>query len=257
MTTGIDPGTGGPEPGAKPRGRFYRLLPGAMAYPFRGLGWAVIVMGAVCFAAADFVASLSVHPGFSLPQVLLRLILTFAAAGYLAAFMLKVLASSAGGDDLPPDWPDLTSPWREFLKPLLLAEGAVVLAFGPAAALVWPEVRAAFGWPATPAGWAALTWAVLYLPMALIGASLYESFAGLNPLLVTAGVVRTSPAYVAAAAMFFLCYAASFVLQRFASAVPLVGSVVAWAVSLYFLMAEMRVLGLLYRTHARRLGWFD
>ncbi len=228
---------------------FYRLLPAVTAYPFRGLGWAAIVAGAVFFWLLDVLSFAPLVGWFA----------SVFASGHLAAFMIKVVGSSAAGQADPPDWPDLTGFVDDILRPLLLLIGACVLGLGPMIALLvrrpglWSEGQ----WSASPAFWAALGWAVLYLPMAIIGVALYDSFAGLNPVKVVVGIVRTLPAYLAAAAMFFLCYCVSAALRRHVSQVPVVGSVVAGAVSLYFILVEMRVLGLLYHTHARRLGWFE
>ncbi|GAG23945.1 unnamed protein product, partial [marine sediment metagenome] len=98
---------------------------------------------------------------------------------------------------------------------------------------------------------------LLYLPMGLIAVALFDSFAALNPVIVVAGIAKTFPAYLLAAAVLFLCYLLSGLLQGFVSSlVPLLGSLVATAVSLYFLMVEMRLLGLLYNTHQHRLKWF-
>jgi hypothetical protein len=38
--------------------------------------------------------------------------------------------------------------------------------------------------------------------------------------------------------------------------IPFLPGLVAWSLFLYCMVAEMRLLGLLYHTHKDRLGWF-
>ena len=71
-------------------------------------------------------------------------------------------------------------------------------------------------------------------------------------------IVMTMPGYLLAAAVLLVCFVLGAVAMVWVTEwVPLIGPLVAWAVCLYFVMVEMRILGLLYRTHARRLGWFE
>ena len=79
-----------PPPEAKAKS-FYALAPGALAYPFRHLGWALVLVGAVVYAA------LSLFTGAGIFGLMLKVLVT----GYVAAFMIKVIA--AAGCDV--NWP--------------------------------------------------------------------------------------------------------------------------------------------------------
>lgn len=246
------PGEG--EQGKRPKS-IYAMLPGAFAYPVKGLGWAVIVAGAVCFWVLFSLLALPVFGCFGI----FKLLLGIGIGGYLCAYMIKIIGSSAAGREEPPDWPDLTGFWDDILRPLLLVVTTALFSFLPLIARV-----VAFEWsagddvscPRDGVYWICLVWGLLYLPMGLIAVALFDSFTALNPLLVVRGILKTLPAYLVAAGIFLLCYVVSGWLQELISAaVPVVGSLIAGVVALYFLMVEMHVLGLIYCTHAKRLGW--
>lgn len=248
-------GRGGPEQEAKPPESIYARLPEAFAYPFKGLGWAVIAAGAVFFWVLN---SLLVLPSIGYFGIF-KLLLAIAMGGYLCAYMIRVIGASAAGREELPDWPELTSFWDDIFRPLLLVASTALFSFLP---LIVRLVAAWWGAdddaapPRDGLYWLCLAWGLMYLPMGLIAVALFDSLTALNPLLVIGGILKTLPAYLFAAALFFLCYFVSGWLQELISAVvPVLGSLIAGAVALYFLMVEMHVLGLIYNTHAKRLGW--
>ncbi len=217
----------------------------AFAYPFRGLGWATILAGALFFWVCKIIAAMSCS-GF---------LLTGLVAGYLASYMFKMIGSSAGGDDAPPDWPDFADLVDDILRPMSRVGGAVVFSFGPliVAYVLWHD---ADGGLDPRLLWWLLAFAALYLPMSLLAVTVLDSVGALNPVTVIGGILRVGPAYLLAVGVLLACFWASASLQQTASNyVPYVGSLLAVAVSLYFLMVEMHVLGLLYRCYEQRLGW--
>ncbi|KPK86395.1 MAG: hypothetical protein AMJ81_01395 [Phycisphaerae bacterium SM23_33] len=253
---------GGPGEAAlveRPKKSFYGRLPGAFAYPFKGMGWAIILAGAACYWLLNRLSSLPAFGYFFIFQVMLAV----CAAGYLAAYMIKIIGASAGGGDAPPDWPDVTDFWDDIFRPMFLLIGAIVVSFLPL--IVYVIVSR--NWQASGAAFCALlAWGFLYLPMVLLAAALFDSAAALNPVRVLLGIARTCPAYLLVAVLFYVIVALGLLTQVGASRIvtvigpvkaPLIGPFVAGAVGLYLLMVQMHLLGLLYHTHARRLAWFE
>lgn len=228
---------------------FLAALPGVAVYPFKGLGWAAVVAGAVFFYVLNLIARFSV----------LGWILSLAVGGYLAAFMIRILGASAAGEDAVPDWPNPSGFWDDLLRPFLLLVAAGLISFLPLVVYVaiwyrdWPDM--AFSWRLV---FGLLALGVLYLPMALIAAALYESFEALNPVRVFGGIVKTMPVYLVATATLGGVFVLEAVAETYLSdSVPVLGPLAAGALSLYAIMVEMRILGLLYLTHRKRLGWFE
>jgi len=231
----------------KPR-PFLARLPGAFVYPFRGLGWAMILIAGSLLWLLP--AATVVIP---LPYLDKAVAAVFWA--YLSAYVFKVIGSCAKGEDAPPDWPDVMDLVGEILRPLLWVVAAAVVSFGPVGVYLgrhsW-ELNFGDG-----LFWALLAWGVLYFPMGLLAVALHGSVGALNPFLVLRGIVKVGTGYLAVVVGFFAALASSFLLRRFMSGVPVVGQFASGAVTVYFLMAAMRILGLLYQAHAKRLGWFS
>lgn len=225
---------------------FIAALPDTLIYPFRGIGWAAILAGAVFFFLMGVVAS----------SPFLGWVVGIIAGGYLAAYMIKILGASAAGDDRLPDWPEVTDWWQDLVCPLGLLVATVAASFLPLILYYVGHARARNWDPAVMQGLIAL--GALYLPMALVSVALSQTVEALNPVRVVVGIVKTMPAYLLATAVLAGTYLFSGRIQtHLAGSVPVLGSLAAGAVSLYATMVEMRILGLLYYTHRKRLGWFE
>lgn len=157
------------------------------------------------------------------------------------------------------EWPTPTDILQEILLPAFQLLVCVLASFRPAIGLaVW---AAADGHPALAVGAAlALLYGCLYFPMAFLAVAMFDSAAGVNPLLVVPSIGRVFGRYVVACVVLGLVVAAhqglTLVLE-WVSPVPLVPGVIASMLSLYFLLVESRLLGLLYWTSSRTLGWFE
>ena len=257
-TERASPPPGSPEEAPK---SFLATLPEAFVYPFRGLGWAVMIAGAVAFWAlgwigarvGSFAGSLISLPGVgSAIAAVVGLLTTI----YLCAYMLEVIGSSAKGDEAPPDWPEITYPWANVVQPTLLVIANAVFAFAP---VILYRLACHYGCQYVGAvSWALVALGCVYLPMGLLAVALYRSAAGLNPFVILRGIVKVGPAYLVAVVAFFANVAAAVVLQVWlAGTIPHVGSILAGAVVLYLLLAVMRIVGMLYGAYEKRLGWFD
>ena len=80
------------------------------------MGWAVIAAGAVCLWVLNAVLALPVSGYF----IIFKVLLAAGIAGYLSAYMIRIIGSSADGREELPDWPELTNFWDDILRPLLL-----------------------------------------------------------------------------------------------------------------------------------------
>lgn len=236
-------------------GNFFSHAPGAFTFPFKGNGLYILMIGAVCMAALDFAGSFS-------------LFAKIFGTGYLYAFMQKIIQCTANGEELPPAWPDFSGFWEDILLPYLQLLGCVAFCFGPAIALNlslgwWdPLTGVLTGTAPDPFRLTVVLLALLtgaaYFPMALLAVSMFDSLAGLNPMLVIPSVFKAKMEYL----VVLLVSAGVFVMVIVKAVaviyipIPILPSLVSAGLSLYLFMVEVRLLGLLYRAKRHELGWF-
>lgn len=224
---------------------FFRELPRTFAYPLRGRGKSLIIGGAVFLWVAGLLSWVP-FAGFAIVLIV---------AGYLCAYTLKVIGSSAGGDREPPDWPDMSRMWEDVIQPLLLVVSAAAVSFLP---LLIHQIVFGFSihWN-EPGFWACVGFAIMYMPMAMTGVSLFDSFWGLNPLIVFGAILKIPVAYLTACSILlvnFIGYA--IVLKYVVPAVPVFGSFIGYVIYLYILLLQAHICGLIYCCHERRIAWF-
>ena len=233
---------------------FLAQLPGAFVYPLRGGGKSLIIAGGVFFGLLDFVRWIVGLLPVPFLSIVARVALGIIAC-ILPAYVLEVIGRSAAGEDEPPGWPPIAD-WREDLvRPALLILAAVAVSVLPAVAC---RIALAQEWmhSSTPT-WIFVGVAVLHLPMALLAVALFQGVAGLNPLVVFPAIGRTAPAYLVACATLAGIAGIWIVVVRFLSVpIPGLGAVAPAAISIFLLMIQMRILGLMYNTYEQRLGWF-
>jgi hypothetical protein len=236
----------------EPRERtFSQGLAGAFNYPFRAGGGALLVAGAVALTVTDYAALIAGY-AFLLGLVAL-LILAIGVTGYLFAFIKNVVASSAGGDETMPGWPEAASP-ADFVGPFLQFLALVLFCFGPFIAWrIWS--------PDWGGVWVSLLLAAggaFYFPMALLAVSMGDSIGGVNPALVLPSILRILNHYVVA----FLLVLGVMVLQTASEwfmeliPVPIVPTLLTEFITLYLMVVSARVLGLMYYVNREKLCWF-
>ena len=164
---------------------FYRQLPGALAYPFKRNGIILLVIGAIVFLVLEFLS------GFSW-------ILSIITTGYLFAYMQKIIAHSAQGEDEMPDFPEFSEWWSDIILPFLLFTGTALVSFAPAIATFYLMRENETLWPALIA---ALIFGAIYFPMALLAVAVSDNFLALSPHIVVPSMFRVLVPYLVACIM--------------------------------------------------------
>ena len=222
----------------------------AFVYPFKGSGIFLLIAATAVFSV------LSLLSWFVCAMQLLKMLLT----GYLCAYYISVIASSAAGEEELPDWPDFTSLWDDILRPGLLIAAALLVSFAPL--LVYGRSRGSWflflnadlmGYE----GAALVVWGLLYLPMSLVAIALFDSVAALNPVTIIGAIAKIPLRYLLACVLFLVVYLVNVLAAVLMLLVPILGMAIQIFFSLYMMLVAMRILGLIYHANARKLGWFE
>lgn len=231
---------------SKPRGTTGDLadeLRTAFSYPFADGGWMALVAGALMGGIGLFVLR------FGIFMLVLVIPLFLAMVGYLWTWLLQIVSSTAYGEDSLPDWPDFTSVRDSALRALVLFL-LVLLCLTPAIGAWYLGLRT------RPALLGAFLLGCCYFPMGMLTLSMAESLAALNPLIVIPSIFKVGRGYLLAIAALVGVMVVRLLVQTALGHIPLLGAFVLGGASLYFLVVQARIVGLLYRVYERDLGWF-
>lgn len=239
---------------------FHQQLKGVFRYPFSKGGLAMLIIGTLLFCTLDFLVTWGWKMRFIMLKVIpyVGIIATF-SAGYLCAYLQKILQATAQGEDDVPGWPEFSQWWDDIVAPFRLVVVSFVASFGPAFAYMIlhaandTEMSLTILFPLFALGF-------LYFPMALLAAAMSNNWFAVNPLVVLPAITRLNLQYVLATAVFFALVLARFLSEALLHAVlpiPVLPTLISSFLALYFLAVEVRLLGLLYYTNRKRLGWFS
>jgi hypothetical protein len=216
---------------------FFSQLAGAFAYPLRGGGLWMLLVGGVVLTGAQFVATF----------VWFGLIALVCIMAYVAAFMVKIIRYSASGEPDPPPWPDLGG--EELFRPFFLLLAVWLLYSLPG--IVAQAVDA------NPVAVLALYLAgSFFLPMAATVVAMANSFLALNPVLVVRSILKVPLEYLVVIVFLVVVVSLRGVVGNLLEGNILIRLTLGTAVGLYFLMVQMRMLGVMYRANEEKLGWF-
>lgn len=224
---------------------FGQRLLHAWRYPLRGQGWAIILTGGIVFWALLSVA------GF-IPIPFVGLIVAIGAAGYFCAYLFNVVGESAAGRPELPPWTGLTSLWDDVFRPFLMMIGVGILCYAPS--IGWTYWQGEVG----PVGTALDVLGTIYFPMALLSVALHDDLGGLSPHLVLPAILRVPVDYFLTCLGLAVIYFGLFPLQiALSEAVPILGGLIGWIVTLYLVVLEMHIIGTLYHANPHAIGWFE
>lgn len=219
---------------------FWSALARAPVYPFRGIGWVILITGTPLFTALTAAIPVVVVIPFFAGVALTLLVFLF-LGGFYWSYLFSIVSESLMGKDTPPGWPQFGR--DEIILPFLRLIAASFVAGLPAGIA---------GWQGAPPGavLALFGAGMFYMPMAIACIAIYGTVRAINPLLVFRAIIRMPVHYLATLVALALGLGAYQLTQQvlFASS-PLLAFVAAWFVILYFGMVLMRMLGALCRAH--------
>jgi hypothetical protein len=226
----------------------------ALVYPFHG--WGLVALGVGTF----LVGLLEFGLVFLISYVAVMLVY-----GYACNYLFDVVLTTANGEDAPPGFPDFTHWWEDILRPILLVVSTTLLCFVPSFLyFVWYLWHCWYeGWVPDPSeptcavgvlGLALLS--SLYYPMALLAVVMHDARRAADPRLVIPAIARVLRPYLTVCGFMVLTGLVRVGFRAVFTGDSLLAHFTAVLLSLWGAMASMRLLGLLYRAHQEKLGWF-
>jgi hypothetical protein len=233
---------------------FYRSLPRTLLYSLNKRGMFLLALGAGFFLIMALTVKMALFFRLSLVGLLLQITIFVFTYGYLFAYIQRIVSASAHGEDDLPDFPDITEFASDILRPFLLFAGTFVVSFAPAIAVaifMRESEMILFAVIAT------IGLGIFYFPMALLAVAVTDNFLALSPHVVVPSIVRVLPPYLLACVVLGVLVTIRFGIAWLMELVPvpILPSVIDGFVSLYLLVVEMRILGLMFRSYRARLGW--
>ncbi len=242
-------------PQAKRAQTFFEMLPQAFLYPLKRDGLIMLVSGTVFFGFLDAIVGGPHMGGFFVGANVL--IVQLFALGYLIAYMKAIVAVSAYGDEHMPKWPDFGEFYDDILHPILLMGTCLLLCFAPVLAYMYYVDYDLPGWEQL--GFVALiVLGCAALPMCMLATFLHETVFALNPLVLVVTVFRVPAEYMVACVVLGLLVGLRFLsgyVTALAHVIPVLPQVLDGFISLYLVSVEMRVIGLIFYTKRKQLGW--
>lgn len=234
---------------------FFGALPGMFAFPLRGGGLTFLICGSLVLAFLDF---LRLYGG--LFAVGLHVIYW----GYLFSFMQRLVQTAAQGSDEWTNWTMVTDFFQDIIQPFLQILIVTIVCFAPAWFL-------AFKWDIdlmAPAGvdtgklaiyGATLLAGAIYYPMSVLAVSMFDTVAALNPLVVVPAMFRAAKEYLTVLVLMGVVVGVKLGGEYAAVQlkIPFLPALVAAVLGLYFLIVQMRMLGLMYFARREDIGWFN
>ena len=227
----------------------------ALVYPFRGWGLLVLGVGTFLIGLLEFVGLV-----FLIIYVVMMLVY-----GYVCNYLFEVVLTTANGEDTPPGFPDFTDWWDDILHLILLVVSTTLLCFVPSFLyFLWYLWHCWYeGWVPDPSeptcavgvlGLALLS--LLYYPMALLAVVMHNTGGAADPRLVIPAIARVLRPYLTVCGFMVLTRLVGMAFRALFTGHSLTVHFIPVFLSLWGAMASMRLLGLLYRAHQKKLGWF-
>jgi hypothetical protein len=263
-------------PVTPPTKTFYQSIPGAFAYPLKGMGFIPLAVGSVLFLAfnllpillrlAEYLAVSGGHGQgirlffrtvFAGGFFGIGIIFNALCTGYVFLFMQTIISTSANGEDRMPLYPPFESWWYDAVEPYFRLLVLLACCLAPAVlcssylgpdAQVFTLVLGFLGF--------------CYFPMALLAVSVCDSMRAMHPRIVIPSICRVPVEYGVYCLLFIVLMVVTVWSPRWIREIPVLllrfPIYQLLAVQFFFLYisaVEMRLLGLLYHTGRQRLAW--
>lgn len=233
---------------------FLASVPGAFIYPFRGTGVLILIFSTLLFAALG--ARMS-----GIFSILIKL----GAIGYLFSYMQNIIHATANEEAEMPELPGMDDLFGGFVRLV----GTVIMSFGLALGLM----AAILGGVEIPVSAIILAMILgcLYFPMAFLAVAMKDNVLACNPLVIVPSILRVPGQYAVAVVIFIAIFgikeigdlvsagfgSVTFTTTDISVLLMSFGVRIIWSfISIYLLVVNIRIMGLLYLTQKEKLGWY-
>lgn len=242
---------------------FFKRIPWAFAYPFRGAGVFLVMVGIIISSSLKYGALMISLGRFWM--LVCGVIMQIIAGGYLFTFLQAIIHSTAAGDREMPELPGMSNFLEDILLPFFRLLGLTLICFGPAVAVGLAGVPA-------PAIYATAILGALYFPMAFLAVAILDSVGAANPLVVMPSILKVPLEYVVTLVLLavvfglrplgdFLIGAAfpkSLNTTSMSELLAYLGANAFWGfMRFYLLIVAVHILALLYVAKKDKLAWLD
>jgi hypothetical protein len=250
---------------------FYKRLPGAFLYPFKGSGVFVMIVCTIVVFGLGFM--LDPNPLMTLRSgvwfmPIFSIFAWMAFYGYIFTFMQSIIHATASGDEEMPGFPPFDDLGGNFVQ----FAGAAAVSFCIPITLF---VITVFSEDSTLGGQFMLPAMVLgciYFPMAILAVAMKGTPLAANPLIVIPAIFKAPVEYllttiVLAGVMglralgdpvISAVFPRGLTTHNMAKMFGYLGACSFWKfATIYLLAVNMRILGLLYIAKKHKFGWFE
>lgn len=218
------------------------ILTDSLSYPVRGSGKYLLLTLAV-FSLISSIASFAPVIG---------LIASLILFGYLCSVYFQIIQSTAVGGKEAPEFPETSNLVDDIIWPAAQVVSVVFVSFLPLIT-AWVMLR-----DATPSSFLVLGlvgFGILYAPMAILAVSVLGYLGAMSPHIVIPAIFRCRWLYLLGVVVLCLLY---FVEGRISAVFGthfILRTLVMAVVGGYVLMANGRMLGLIFRQRREELCW--
>lgn len=226
----------------------------ALTYPLNKEALPLLLCGVIAFTVVIWLAGFLNWLPLPYLGFILQIVVLVILAGFLAGYLMELIAKSAEGEDDPPDWPEPGDYREEAVEPIGYFLAVGILSFGGAVAYYYACHRE----PDALIFFLLRAFGCLYMPMGILVVAVYRDVTSLNPWYVIKAISQVPVRYMAVWAFIVAAMQVMMLGLEFATrAIPydVLRNAVGFAVLFYFLFAMARALGLLYYTSWDRLKW--
>jgi hypothetical protein len=209
-------------------------------YAFRGSGKYILVIGSI-------IKVLAIVMSFA---PLIGLLANWILFAYFCALYFQIIETTATGSAEVPEFPEISHPIDDLLLPMLKVIGVVLAVFSPVVIYLFAAEE-----PAAGIVFSLVAAGAIYFPMAMMGVAVLGYLGAMGPQIVLPAIMRAGGLYWLAVFLLVMLYMGQTYLEDYLSAIPYLGAVLSALISMYLLMTNGRMLGIIYRERREQMGW--
>jgi len=172
--------------------------------------------------------------------------------GYFCALYYQMIQSAASGEREAPEFPETANIMEDIIWPMLQIIVVFLTSFGPLIGYSFWAGETGFD---HRIGNTLLAVGAIYFPMAMLAVVVLGYTGALSPHIVIPSILRAGWIYWIGVLMLCVLYSVGSIIESVISGNFIVRHIVMSIVSVYTMMTNARILGLVYRERQEELAW--